>query len=605
MTLNFKSNIENSRIFHKYIHIIFYLILNNPKIEMKTLIQRSRLPINLIKKILSEFKPFFYYDERNRNFIILKHEYINQIKQYFNQIKYYELNDYSWVNYSDDYIEIKNFLLKIIKDRKPPKRNLDQFPATIDTIIRRVLFLKKELDISQSSILFVGDYDLTSIAFAKLNLNKEIVVIDIDEDLINYINTITDQYSLAIKTYKQDLRLNFSSELSNYLNKFDVIFTDPPYTISGISLFLYKSLQLLNSNYGVIYLCFGYSIQDLYQSLKFQYLIITEFKLFIRCILENFNTYEKAFSIGSTSHLYKIQSARRIKLKKDLQLSSSIYTGYSELNKKNNFNISYELTFRLINHSIINKIKEFLRINDIEYLLFFGFQNGEFLKDIINSNFKIYYSECNYNNFSIEFMAINPIQNLFKGDSYRNEIQYQAVIIETPISNLDVLINLIKHASCKLVVLFLDNNFLKKEYSSVKHMISRKNWFYLKLFWDIDYIQEIKSNNFEPYFPKKCYFHVFKRRDKKINRKNLKLFILRELFMHSQNKVKNGILKAILKYYNQYYCKKILITKRQAKKIINNLDLSKNILELKFSLLNDDEFLEVITRVPRDIASNN
>ena len=151
-----------------------------------------------------------------------------------------------------------------------------------------------------------------------LTFPDRIIVIDLDDDVLDMISRVAQQNNLEILIFKQDLRSAFSEAIQAFAGTIDVIFTDPPYTIPGMELFLHRGLELLNPDTGVIYACFGYSVQDLVIGMKFQQLL-SDLKLVVRTQLENFNTYLEAGSIwGSTSHLYKLCPApERIKLVPD------------------------------------------------------------------------------------------------------------------------------------------------------------------------------------------------------------------------------------------------------------------------------------------------
>jgi len=121
------------------------------------------------------------------------------------------------------------------------------------------------------------------LAVAKKGGPKEIHIVDIDEELLNLIQTVADEHSFPIKTHKQDLRLGFPN---NLLSSFNVVFTDPPFTINGARLFLSHAINALAVN-GIIYSCFGYSPNDLFIGTQFQELL-NELGLVARTILENF-----------------------------------------------------------------------------------------------------------------------------------------------------------------------------------------------------------------------------------------------------------------------------------------------------------------------------
>jgi predicted methyltransferase len=59
--------------------------------------------------------------------------------------------------------KLKEFLEKYKNFRPKPKREYDQFFATEETLIRRVLILENFID-QNKEILFLGDDDLTSLA---------------------------------------------------------------------------------------------------------------------------------------------------------------------------------------------------------------------------------------------------------------------------------------------------------------------------------------------------------------------------------------------------------------------------------------------------------
>ncbi len=69
---------------------------------------------------------------------------------------------------------------KYKEDRPKPERNLDQFFATEETVLRRAILLGNMPDIFQKQLLFLGDDDLTSVIFSLLFKAKRVTVVDID-----------------------------------------------------------------------------------------------------------------------------------------------------------------------------------------------------------------------------------------------------------------------------------------------------------------------------------------------------------------------------------------------------------------------------------------
>jgi len=240
-------------------------------------------------------------------------------------------------------------LEKINKNRPEPKREYDQFRATEETLIKRVKLLSK---FNKKRFLFLGDADLTSVSLAyylkKEKREVELVVLDIDEDLINFIEKIKAEENLNIKTIKQDIRDVLSKDLKN----FDITFFDPPYTPNGIKIWLIRALQILlgkGSNKKrkkvdflkrkFILMCYGYTDKSLERGYKIQN-IINELGLIIQAKYRKFNKYIGAESINNESDLYILQPAPQIDLSKidhwrNKRFEEKIYTYETNIDSSN------------------------------------------------------------------------------------------------------------------------------------------------------------------------------------------------------------------------------------------------------------------------------
>lgn len=135
-------------------------------------------------------------------------------------------------------------LLSRYKDRRPvSKRIFDQFTTTIETTAKRAALLDFLGDIRAKRVLFLGDDDFTSVATANIKSAKDIAVVDIDERILDSIGAISDELNLGIKRVKHDLRKPTPIDLKG---KFDIVFTDPPYTPEGIRLFVSRAVEALD-----------------------------------------------------------------------------------------------------------------------------------------------------------------------------------------------------------------------------------------------------------------------------------------------------------------------------------------------------------------------
>lgn len=205
---------------------------------------------------------------------------------------------------NQDLQKLTDILSKYAKDRPKPDRRWDQFTATDETTAKRAVYLKNQNALEGTRIAFLGDDDLTSIAVKSLGKEKiSVTVFEIDERLLNLIKRISQKENLKVEVTKTDL---LEETPRKYRNKFDVVFTDPPYTPAGISLFLNRSLEILRrSPNSKIYLCYGTGIRSEDREFKIQE-IITQKGLLIEEKIKDFNTYRGVQTIGNKSSLFRL-----------------------------------------------------------------------------------------------------------------------------------------------------------------------------------------------------------------------------------------------------------------------------------------------------------
>lgn len=184
---------------------------------------------------------------------------------------------------------------------------LDQAFATPETSFRRVIYADRHDAISGRNILLVGDDDLTSVAIG-LHSKKErkpnrIVVLDIDSRVIDFITSISKKYNLDIECYLHDLKLPLPTNLKY---NFSTIFTDPPYTLPGLELFLARASEALEEGPGKQgYLSFGHKDPDSDHEV---FKIISRYGFIPKEIIENFNTYDGGTIIGNVSRMIRVVS---------------------------------------------------------------------------------------------------------------------------------------------------------------------------------------------------------------------------------------------------------------------------------------------------------
>jgi len=235
--------------------------------------------------------------------------------------------------------KILGFFSKYREDRPKPDRNLDQFWATEDTVLRRVVLLGTIPGILQKSLLFLGDDDLTSVAFTLLYKAERVTVVDIDSRLLQFLKMIAREEGLPIETFEHDLRNPLpKSEFKRY----DVAFFDPPYTPEALNTWLIRAVEstitagpdrkkkkpevLSDKRY---IMCFGYTDRETERGLKVQQ-ITTSLGLLIQEKARDFNRYYGAESIGSKSDLFVLQPTPKVNIRKLDIARSQFYTGQKQ-----------------------------------------------------------------------------------------------------------------------------------------------------------------------------------------------------------------------------------------------------------------------------------
>lgn len=297
----------------KKIMDLFYYLRDGQKIDNLELIRKTGIAKVTINAIKEYFADFFMPVSTTTQITENKVQELNKL---FNE------------NYVPDEmllnLQIPNEVESVLTERLSPLREYDQFTATPETVLKRAGMLNHLKDIDNKKLLFLGDDDFTSIAVAMTGRPKEIVVLDIDDRILEKIKLISEKYSLNIKTTKRDLKQTIPDEL---LNKFDIVFTDPPYTPDGIRLFISRSISALDrkNDTARIYICYGNSDRAKERYIPI-YRSIIDSGLMIRYVFDKFNRYTGAESIGSTSSLFVLDITPKVKTLIRENYDKPIYT---------------------------------------------------------------------------------------------------------------------------------------------------------------------------------------------------------------------------------------------------------------------------------------
>ena len=126
----------------------------------------------------------------------------------------------------------------IASQRPKPTADYDQGYIKEEDVMRRIAFIYERGDLEDAKIIVIGDDDLISLGMALTGLPKRIVVLEIDDRLIKFINENAKKYGFPVEARKFDVRNDIDEDLRR---NFDVFITDPVETIEGITLFLSRA----------------------------------------------------------------------------------------------------------------------------------------------------------------------------------------------------------------------------------------------------------------------------------------------------------------------------------------------------------------------------
>ncbi|PHM74566.1 adenosylmethionine decarboxylase [Xenorhabdus kozodoii] len=296
----------------------------------------SRLPIPIISAFKKELIKYNYAE--NKGIFKLTHIGMKYVQEELGY-KSVDINKYNLLLSEEKREEFEKeltILLEPIYNIRPHVNVLlDQAHATLETSVQRVMLLLNNPKIFKQNILFLGDDDLTSLAlmmaFKKLghDCSKNIFVKDIDQDLLTFIRDIAEQNNFVINTEYLDLKL-----ANVYTKNFDIVLTDPPYTLSGLKLFLSRAISFTKNDNSEILLSFGQKKPMENQEVQ---RLFNNQNLLIKNIYPQFNKYHGGSIISNVSDLYVLSVTPQTypTISGGNNYSDKIYTG--EINPRIKF----------------------------------------------------------------------------------------------------------------------------------------------------------------------------------------------------------------------------------------------------------------------------
>ena len=309
---------RNPDLLEAQIEGILYILLNSKNISMSELVTTT----GITKSVLLSFKKSIsdLLQDENEGFSLNSYG--------INVIGALSTSEYDWSLYKYENSSLETRLAELRKKYFfDPKREFDQFFALAETSIKKAHIIEQKVGIKNKKIAIFGDDDLLSLAIPLLNNDyAELVVFDIDPELLNKINDAIKELGYTrIKTMSYDARNDIPRQ---YLNYFDVVITDPPFTKSGFDLFLDRCIQFakIKKDYSgsYIFIYYGVGVKNLEREIKLLESIHLR-NLYLEDKIFKFARYSGAETVGNSSNLYILKTTPFTRLVQNA-FTKSIYT---------------------------------------------------------------------------------------------------------------------------------------------------------------------------------------------------------------------------------------------------------------------------------------
>ncbi len=299
-------------------------LLTEGPADLATLVRRSALPRRTVAEILAAADGDLARD--GEAFVVAN----GQVASYRRRFGYESLRVTSLADplapLMADAAEVLQVMRQVIAEAPAARSSLDHVQATPETAVRRALWLNSTYDLDGATLLCLGDHDLTSLAVGQVAPGARIVVTDVDERTLEYIDQWAARLGLNVRGFVSDLRFWLAEPATKCA---DLVFTDPPYTPEGLTLFSARALQCLaNQEHGRLVVAYGYSDRQPTLGLQGQS-AAHRLGLAAEEQLRAFNRYDGAQAVGSASYLYVWRPTTRSWRKVDVvlaEMQTNIYT---------------------------------------------------------------------------------------------------------------------------------------------------------------------------------------------------------------------------------------------------------------------------------------
>ena len=197
---------------------------------------------------------------------------------------------------------------KIVARAPAADVSIDQAPCTPETAICRALLMLQAGALEGKRVLLLGDDDSVSIAIGLVgralvqgDLTRGVVAVDVDERWLSFLREAAGAEGLSLMAVRHDLRRPLPDSLKG---SFDVVETDPPYTLEGVRLFLGRAAEAMTATAGGQ--CFlSFAQWPPLQQLQLQEVFV-DLGFAAQAVRPAFNRYAGAAVLGNVGQLVEL-----------------------------------------------------------------------------------------------------------------------------------------------------------------------------------------------------------------------------------------------------------------------------------------------------------
>ena len=189
----------------------------------------------------------------------------------------------------EGYMKVLREFKKLALERPRPLREYDQGYVTEESTVARVVLMAARGDLEGKRILVLGDDDLVGLALALTGAPEEVVVLDIDERLLDFIGSKAKEIGFGrLETRRADFRDPLPGDL---VGRFHVFLTDPSESLPALKAFIGRGVVGLKGIGGAGYFGLTRAESSLRKWRELERLLVEDFGLAITDIIHNFNSY--------------------------------------------------------------------------------------------------------------------------------------------------------------------------------------------------------------------------------------------------------------------------------------------------------------------------